>query len=82
MPRFLAGIIVRIVGLFSETQTTEKEQDKRFCFEPGESTNAQPSGNVLDVYLFTYKMRTTSCASTYLTRLLCGTPKIKHTKAL
>lgn len=82
MLRVLAGIIGRVLKLFWEPQTTEKEQEKRFCFEPSESTNAQPSDNVLDICLFTYEMRMTSCASTYLRGLLCRTNKIKHTSAL
>lgn len=71
MPRFLADITGKDGSLLCETQTTEKEQDQRFCVEHDESTNARPGGNVLDLCLFIYKMRIASCASTYLSGY-CG----------
>lgn len=80
MPRFLAGVIGRVVGRFWEPQTTEKEQGQRFCFEPGQPTNAEPSGNGLDICLFAHNMRMASCAPTYLTGLRCRTDKIKNTQ--
>ena len=68
MPGFLAYATGRVVGPFCETQTTGRRAGSKVWLWTGwiSAANAQSSGNVPDICLFIYKMRITSCVSTYL----------------